>query len=242
MPNKDNDDDKVISLHNKRKEKADADKQALKEAKQAASEPLINLPFFTKYLILTMVGILVAFQFLLSPEQQEWVFIHLGFMPARFTGAAQFESLAILTPFTNMFLHASWLHIIMNAVMLLAFGSGVERWMGGKKMIALFVATGLFGIALHLALNPHSLSPVVGASGGISGLFAAAIIMLNQRNPSMSGRFGLWPLIIVWVGISVLFGFIGDPQAGISAGQIAWAAHVGGFLGGFAILKLIKLL
>ena len=236
------DDEKVVSLEQKRKEATRAQKEAQKKAREVqSSEPLINLPFFTKYLILVMVGIFLIFEFVLSAETQEWVFYHLGFMPARFTGAEQFEGLALLTPFTNLFLHAGWLHLIMNSVMLLAFGSGVERWMGGKKMIAFFIATGLLGVALHFVLNFESLAPVVGASGGISGLFAAALVMLSQRNAGMIGRFGLWPIIGVWVAISVLFGMIGDPQAGLEPGQIAWAAHVGGFLGGFAVLKLMRI-
>ncbi len=237
--NEDTNKDNIISLADKKSEKETRLKQEVKANKN--SEPLVNLPPVTRNLIALMMGVFLIFEFILSSTQQEWAFFNLGFMPAKFTGDAHFDPLATLTPFTNLFLHAGWLHVIMNTVMLLAFGSGVERWMGGRKMVALFIATGLFGVALHFALNPSSLSPVVGASGGISGLFAAALIMLNQRNQGMTGRFGLWPIIIVWVGISVLFGVIGDPQSGLEPGQIAWAAHVGGFLGGFAILKLMKL-
>lgn len=206
------------------------------------SEPLFNMPPYTKYLLGILIGIHFIMTFLLTNGQAQWVFINLGFIPGRFTGTALFEPLALVTPFTNMFLHGGWLHLGMNSIMLLAFGSGIERWMGGKKMVAFFIACGLIGVALHFILNLHAITPVIGASGGISGLFAAALVMLNQTRGGMTGRFGLWPIIIIWVVISVVFGFIDTPQAGISAGEIAWGAHVGGFLGGFAVLKFMRLL
>ncbi len=206
------------------------------------TEPLINMPPFTKYLLTFLIATHLIVVFLLNDTQAYWVFTNLGFIAGRFTGTALFDPLALLTPITSMFLHGGWLHLGMNAIMLLAFGSGIEKWMGGKKMIAFFITCGLFGIALHFALNLHATTPVIGASGGISGLFAAALIMLNQTRNGMTGRFGLWPIIIIWVAISIIFGFVDTPQMGIGKGDIAWAAHVGGFLGGFAVLKMMRII
>ena len=107
-------------------------------------------------------------------------------------------------------------------------------------MLIFFVLCGLCGAALHFALNPFSVYPVVGASGGLSGFFAAALVMINRGRTGASigsGRYGMWPFILLWIGISVLFGMMGSPDGG----AIAWAAHVGGFLGGFAVLKLMRL-
>lgn len=204
-----------------------------KETIEQPSEPLINLPPITKYFLGVMVVIHLIVTLLLNDQQTNWVLIHLGFIPGRFTGTAFFEPLMFITPLTHMFLHGSWLHIAMNGVMLLAFGSGIEKWLGGKNMLILFFISGLFGVVSHFALNHNSIIPVVGASGGLSGLFAAALLMMNKQQ---GGVQKIWPFIALWVGISVLFGFIGSPDGG----QIAWAAHVGGFLGGFAAMKLLK--
>lgn len=201
------------------------------------SEPLINIPPITKYMLGLFIGIHLIITYVLKSEMPHWVIIHLGFIPGRFTGQALFEPLMFLTPLTHMLLHGGWIHLAMNSVMLLAFGSGIERWIGGRKMILFFVLTGLFGVAAHFALNPFSIAPVIGASGGLSGLFALALIMLNRQNAGLTGQYGMWPLILIWIGISILFGFIGSPDGS----QIAWAAHVGGFLGGFAVAKFMKI-
>lgn len=201
------------------------------------SEPLINLPPYTKYMLGLLISIHLIIVFILNDTQANWIFTRLGLTPGSFTGNAAFEPIMLLSPVTHMLLHGSWLHITMNAVMLLAFGSGVERWIGGRKMLLFFVLCGLCGVITHFALNHTSGFPVIGASGGLSGLFALALTMMNRQNIGMSGKYGIWPFIILWVGISVLFGFMGSPDGG----QIAWAAHVGGFLGGFAVIKLMRI-
>ncbi len=203
------------------------------------SEPLINLPLYTKYLLGLIIGVHLIVTLILNTEQSNWALLNLGFIPGRFTGTAIFEPLTLLTPFSHMLLHGGWLHIAMNSIMLLAFGAGIEKWIGGPKMITFFVLCGLFGLAAHMALNFHSIQPVIGASGGLSGLFAAAIVMLNRQNGGIFSRskYGFWPIILFWVGISIMFGIMGSPDGG----DIAWAAHVGGFLGGFVVLKLMKI-
>ena len=228
------DDSNVVPLKVPRK-KASPPRQ--NKPMKEPSEPLLNMPPYTKYMLGALIAIHLVIIFVLNEEQAHWIFIHLGFIPGRFTGSALFEPLALITPFTHMLLHGSWLHIAMNTVMLLAFGSGIERWIGGQKMIALFVACGLVGVATHFALNYSSYQPVIGASGGLSGLFAAALVMLNRRHSNMTGKYGMWPFIALWIGISVIFGFMGSPDGG----EIAWAAHVGGFLGGFIVIKLMRL-
>jgi membrane associated rhomboid family serine protease len=127
----------------------------------------------------------------------------------------------------------------MNGLMLMAFGSGVERGVGAKNMIFIFIFSGLCGIGLQYALNPASIHPVIGASGGISGLFAAAFVLISRTQKKMGGSTSnIWKFIALWIGISVIFGFLGSPDGN----AVAWMAHLGGFFGGFAALKLLKLI
>ncbi|NCO04479.1 MAG: rhomboid family intramembrane serine protease [Alphaproteobacteria bacterium] len=236
--------DNIVSLDSIR-----AQKQTVKKDPPTAAQmpleaqglekpaPAINLPPVTKYFLAAIIGVHLFITIILSKEAMEWAYVHLGFIPARFSGAAPFEPLALLTPITHMFIHGSWIHIGMNTVMMAAFGTGIERWLGGKKMMAVFFISGLIGIALQFALSPASFSPVIGASGGLSGLFAAAIIMFNKLNGSFNSKYGIWPIIGVVLATYFIFGFIGSPDGNV----VAWAAHIGGFLGGFIALKLLKI-
>ena len=89
-----------------------------------------------------------------------------------------------------------------------------------------------------MLLAPHSDAPIIGASGGISGIFAAVILLMKRNRMGFEGRFGLWPFIILWIVIAGVFGALGSPDGG----NVAWAAHIGGFFAGFLLLDpLMKL-
>ncbi len=205
----------------------------------SVSEPLINIPTVTKYLAGALILIHIILHVLIDEKLLNEAIINLSFVSGRFTGTAIFEPLALITPLTHILIHGSMLHIGMNVVMLVAFGSGIEKWIGGQKFLIVFFGSALLGLALHIAFNYYTVTPVIGASGGISGLFAVALLMLNRARANMfgSGKYGMLPVIALWIGISLLFGLTGSPDgAGVS-----WEAHIGGFLGGFLIAKILKL-
>lgn len=220
---KDPDDDNILSF----RPKTDKD----------SHEPMFNLPVATKWLLAIIVGVHVLAQVILPNGAYSWIFTHFSFIPARWGGGLAFELYTPLTPVSYMLLHASWLHLAINSVMLLAFGSGIERWMGPRRMVIFSILCGLIAIATHLLFNVGSMQAVVGASGAISGLFAAALVMINRGHRELGGRFGILPFIVLWIGISIAFGMTGAPDGS----AVAWAAHVGGFIGGFAVLKLMRI-
>lgn len=236
-PDQDDDDnDNVIripSLAERDKMRREAEEQARKEYRAAnPSEPMINLPPVTKYMLLALLIPHLVIEFLLSPPQQFWVMEHFGVIPAAYT--VEFTGWqAIVSPFTYMFLHASWLHIGMNAAMLLAFGAGLERWMGGKRLFIFFYISSIAAVVFHFIVAPTSPYVVIGASGGISGLFAAAMIMLQSQGRMPLGKYGIWPFAAFWIMISFIFGLTGAPDGS----NVAWAAHVGGFVFGLLFIK-----
>jgi membrane associated rhomboid family serine protease len=211
---------------------------AQKQERQAAAtnNPAINLPPVTKILLAVFIGIHLL-MILLPGEYRDWIITEFGFTPGRLTGAAPFSPLVIASIVTHLFIHGGWAHIIMNSVMLAAFGSGMERWMGARRMIVFFLACGLFGAAAHFAVSPLSTYPVIGASGGLSGFFAAALVMFSRSNPHPRARRQLMIAAGVFIAISLGFALLGGP----GGASIAWAAHVGGFLGGFILLRIMKI-
>lgn len=234
--NEDNDNGNIVEFRTL----AERDKARQKEEQNhAPSEPLINLPPVTKYFLGAIIGIHLIVSYLLSPVQSYWVMTHFGFVPGAFTGNAEFTVWALISPLTYMLLHGGWLHIAMNGVMMMAFGSATERWVGPKHLISSMIFCGLAGIAAHFALFSGSTTPVVGASGALSGLFAIMITLLNRSGGIgfAGGRFGVLPFVFLWIGITLLFGMLGSPDGA----SVAWAAHLGGFLAGFVYLKWMKI-
>ncbi len=156
-------------------------------------------------------------------------------------------------------LHGSWMHLIFNAVWLAAFGSPVARRYGALRFGVLALAGILAGAVLHLALDRFSLTPLVGASAGISALMAAAARFVFQPPPPFpSGapwqipprpRLQTIPELMrnrpamlflgIWLVTNLLFGVIALPLGG-SEGPIAWDAHLGGFVAGFFLLPLME--
>lgn len=195
-------------------------------------EPMFNLPPTTA----TLMGVLTICYLLLEAigyfdlNLRYASYEFLGFIPGAFTGATEFSYYHPLGLFFYVFLHGSWMHFLMNVVMLAAFGAGLERFIGGRRMVEIFFISSLAGIVAHFMIYSSSLLPVIGASGGISGIFGASIIILNQRGMLGAGRNGIWPFVFLWVAISVIFGLFGGHLAG--GAQIAWVAHLGGFFAG----------
>ena len=227
-PPPDDDDENVVRLPSA------AERARAARGARPAAEPLINLPPATKALLGIFVFIHIVINFTIDDVQRYWIFEHFGLVTGAYTGHAPLPLWSLIAgPFTYMFLHGSWMHLVMNGAMMMAFGAGVERWMGGRRLFALFFLCALASGAVQFAFSPDSAHPVIGASGGLSGLFAAVLVMLQQRGYGATGRFGIWPFVLVWIVLSVIFGMMGAPDGS----AIAWPAHIGGFLAGFVFLK-----
>jgi membrane associated rhomboid family serine protease len=147
-------------------------------------------------------------------------------------------------PFVSyMALHNDWTHLAINCLWLLAFGPIVARRFGALLFLVFFIVCGVAGAGAYLAFNWASPVPVVGASGAISGLMAAAMRMLPGQVPwAVPGETPLAPIFsrpilvfsAVWAAINLLAGLTGLGMAG-EGGLVAWQAHLGGFLAGLLL-------
>ncbi len=205
-----------------------------------AAQPVINLPPVTKALCLLLV-VCFGVQYLLPGDLAARVVFEGGFVPARYSGDYAFDPAALWSPLTHALLHGGWLHIALNTGMLMAFGAGLEKQRGGRSILFIFTGSVLAGAFAQLVFHPHDVTPMIGASGGISGLFGAALMEMAWRS---HGPAPLWarlrhlaPFILVWIGISIFFGVFGMPGA---EGSVAWAAHIGGFAGGLLLAARFK--
>jgi len=194
-----------------------------------ATEPAINLPPFTLSLIAVNVAVFAAIR-LLQADAGWHAIDSFGFIPQRYSGGMPADAAAIYTPITYQFLHGDWVHLAVNMVSLAAFGAGLERRVGGGSMFSVYLLCGVLAAAAHFAIYPASSDPVIGASGAISGLMGGVLRLMRDARGG-----GLFGLAIVWAVSMIAFGIIGMPGDGGT--QIAWVAHLGGFVAGLLLFR-----
>lgn len=154
----------------------------------------------------------------------------------------------ILTLFTAMFLHADWLHIIFNMLYLWIFGNNVEDAMGHPRYLVFYLLAGLGGSGLQMAVDPNSTLPNLGASGAISGVLGAYLILYPNARVISLVTFGYFirlvrvPAIIVlglWIVLQIISGVVS--LGALESGGVAFFAHIGGFITGLLLVKIFTL-
>jgi membrane associated rhomboid family serine protease len=153
------------------------------------------------------------------------------------------DSINILTPLISMFLHGGWLHLIGNMLYLGVFGNNVEDSMGRFRFLAFYLICGLIAAAAHIASDPSSPVPVVGASGAISGVLGAYLLLYPSTYVRMFVfifivRIRAWAVLLYWFVLQAMTGLsqLNELRPGVSSGVAVWA-HVGGFLAGVALVR-----
>ena len=155
-----------------------------------------------------------------------------------------------LTPLTSMFLHGGWSHLLGNALFFWVFGNNVEDSMGRVRFLVFYLICGLIAAGAHVALNPASAVPTVGASGAISGILGAYLVLYPRVRVKMLFYFLIffrvipiqaWLVLLFWFGWQVLSGLpqLSQLNRDISGGDAVWA-HVGGFVAGVLLVKLFE--
>src|SRR5260221_6725928 len=199
---------------------------------RGTGERAINLPPAILWLIAINVVVHLLRQ-LLSDSADQQLVIELGLVPANFTGDQGNLLSLVASPFTYQFLHGGWVHLGVNMLSLAAFGAPVERLLGVRRFVLFYLSAGIVSALVHVVLFPDSLDPVIGASGAISGVFGAVLMLMRQGGSFSS----LLPIAGIWIALNVFFGiFGGTPGAG--GEPVAWAAHIGGFVYGLAAIRL----
>jgi membrane associated rhomboid family serine protease len=158
------------------------------------------------------------------------------------------EPINVLTPLTSMFLHGSWGHILSNMLFFWVFGNNIEDSMGHGRFALFYVLCGLAAAGTHVFLNASSPVPTVGASGAISGILGAYLLLYPKARVNMLFILFIfiqvipvraWLVLVWWFVVQVLTGLpeLMTLRSEVSGGVAVWA-HVGGFVAGVALVKL----
>ncbi|MDP8980361.1 MAG: rhomboid family intramembrane serine protease [Acidobacteriota bacterium] len=164
---------------------------------------------------------------------------HYGIVPYRF----HWSSLL-----TSMFIHGGFMHIAGNMLFLWVFGKAIEDLLGHGRFLFFYLACGVAAGIAHLLLNYYSPVPTVGASGAIAGVMGAYLVKFPRaRIVTLVFIFVFFTtldipaaiLLLYWFALQFVTGLgsIGDSQ--VSQGDVAWFAHVGGFIAGMALVLIL---
>ncbi len=213
---------------------------------QPERQPIFNAPIIVVVMAIVLIGLYAVYAFAPYQEQQ-YALYDFALAPERFWAPAGSPSVypdvmaGLLTLVSTALLHGDWMHVIVNSLMLVAFGAPVARTLGrgptawGLWMI-IFIGSVIAGSALYLAMATVNTPFAVGASGGTSGLVAAAFLLdpYGLKRKLWSREF---------LGMTVAFGvanavltLVGPQLLGMG---IAWEAHLGGYIAGAVLMAMI---
>lgn len=200
-------------------------------------EPVFNLPPVTKVLIFILLAVHAGRTVFFGAGSYEDLnfLLSYGFIPVRFTHSEFWGDVSTwISPVSHMFLHGGWLHLGINVLMLMAFGTAIERLTGPRRFLIFMLVCGLAGALAHFLFFLDSTGPMIGFSGALSGLFGGTLVHLHDQGRMGNGRRALVMAVVVITALSVMTSFIDTSEFG---GAIAWATHLGGFFTGLLLIR-----
>ncbi len=206
------------------------------EQVQGGHKPLIAY-------VLIGLNILVFLFQVTMPQGQQQVFVYeFGVIPYEIVNGREY-----LTLITNMFLHGGWMHLIGNMLFLWVFADNIEAVIGKFRFILFYFGGGLAATAAHIFFNPDSTIPAVGASGAISAVLGAYLVMFPASKVKVYVLYffrSFYMPALYFLGIwgvqQFINGFISIIPSSAYTSGVAWFAHIGGFVFGVLTGFLIR--
>jgi membrane associated rhomboid family serine protease len=206
--------------------------------------PTSSIPYVTVGII--VLNMIVFLYEILSPPGIEKIVYAYGAIPQYILTFDKVQPIhPALTIFSAMFMHGGVFHIAGNMLYLWIFGNNIEDRLGHIRFIFFYLCCGIASAYAHAITDPHSHTPMIGASGAISGVLGAYLLLFPRAMVHTLVFLGFFvtvikiPALIVigfWVFIQFVNGLI---SSGIAReGGVAWFAHIGGFLVGLLTIKL----
>jgi membrane associated rhomboid family serine protease len=216
-------------------------------------EPVFFLAPVVTVLIALCAGFYLLQTYVLGYAANVTLSMQLAFIPARYSaGGMPLNFGFLVSPFGYSLLHAGFAHLAVNMVWLAAFGSPLAARIGTWRFLLFWAATAIGAALMHFLVYPYSAIPLVGASGAISGMTGAAARFSFRTSDGRGVRsFTGAPLPVaaaltnrtvmtfigVWMAANLITG-MGWTPGDVNASNIAWEAHIGGFLIGFFCMTI----
>jgi membrane associated rhomboid family serine protease len=213
-------------------------------------QPSFGTPAVT-YFLIAFNFLIFLFETTLSPRGLHDLFRQFALIPDHvalgLAGRAGGLAGAIVPMFTSMFLHGGWMHVIGNMWVLWIFGDNIEDQLGHFVYLLFYLTCGLSAAVLHVLLNWGSPIPTVGASGAIAGVMGAYLLLYPRARvftflpPFFFFPLPAWIVLGYWIVVQFLSGAVSSvayARQGDSGGIAFWA-HVGGFIAGMILIKIL---
>ena len=200
------------------------------------------------WFIIFLCFIIFLFQESLNYHEQRKLILSYGMIPSVLLGYNELsfnlvKIPAILTILTSMFMHGGWMHLIGNIGYLYIFGDNIEDCMGRLRFIIFYLICGLIAALSQCSIDINSSTPMIGASGAISGILGGYLILY----PKAKVKVFFWFIIFVKtfnipalyvLGAWILIQFFSFDAS--ASNGVAYAAHIGGFIAGIVLIKFFK--
>ncbi|MFN3479054.1 MAG: rhomboid family intramembrane serine protease [Thermodesulfovibrionales bacterium] len=206
--------------------------------------PTSTFPFVTIGIIALNISVFI-WEFL-YPSGIDHIAFTFGAIPSNLLTFEKTQPLhPVATVFSSMFLHGGFFHLAGNMLYLWIFGNNIEDSIGHIRFLVFYLFAGIVAAYAHALSSPHSVIPMIGASGAVSGVLGAYILLFPHANVHTIIFFGFfWQIIrvpaLIVIGFWAIIQFVnGIITKGLMAeGGVAWFAHIGGFLFGLLTIRL----
>ena len=195
-----------------------------------------------------LAGNVLAFAYvaLLPPMGLIAVAYHFGVVAGFITRTFPLGELDLLIPpeltlVTYMFLHPTWVHLAANMIFLWVFGDNVEAATGHWRFVVLYVMCGIAGALAHVASDPRSLVPLVGASGAVAGVVGAYLLLRPCAHVTvllfgiMTVRLHAFALLGAWIVLQVVNVVVAQPGT-----EVSYWSHIGGVAAGLLLIPILR--
>ena len=211
--------------------------------------PTQSTPILTIALI-TICVLVYFFQAALGPRGGETIIYSLGVIPAVLLDKVELSRDLVLVPaeltiFTSMFLHGGFLHLAGNMLYLWIFGNNIEDALGKVRFLIFYFLCGIVAAFGQIMQDPDSTIPMVGASGAISGVLGAYLLLFPHARVLVLVPMGFFMQMMkipagLVLGLWFVLQLVSSALTSSAGGGVAWFAHIGGFVAGMLLILVMK--
>ena len=201
--------------------------------------------------LIAVNALVFLYQISLGSREGQLFVYQFGAIPAVIFGSSTLPSQLVAVPasftiLTSMFLHGGLMHLLGNMLYLWIFGNNVEDALGHARFVLFYLVAGVAASITHFLTDITSQVPTIGASGAISGVLGAYILLYPRAQVLVLIPLGIFTRMM-YIPAAIVLGFYfilqllqGTASLGRQGGGVAWFAHVGGFLAGLVLVGLLK--